>query len=51
MTEQQQGCLPSASVEIEPCVTAAVDLQHAPRKLRVENEALCAPGKLVEQVF
>ena len=51
MTEQKQGCLLSASVENEPCAAAAVDLQHASRKLRVENEPLCAPGKLVEQVF
>ena len=25
---EQQGHLPSASAEIEPCATAAVDLQH-----------------------
>ena len=26
VTEQQQACLPSASVEIEPCAAAAPDL-------------------------
>ena len=31
------------------CLTA--DLQYALKGVRVENEALCAPGKLVEQVL
>ena len=35
MTEQQ-GHLPSASVEIETCVAAATDLQHLLREFRVE---------------
>ena len=35
-TTEQQGHLPSASVEIEPCATAAVDLQHSLREFRVE---------------
>ena len=35
-TEQQQGHLPSASVEIEPCGAAAVDLRHPLRECRVE---------------
>jgi len=43
--------LSSASAEIEPCAIAAVDLQHALRKFRVENGALSAPEKLMEQVF
>ena len=42
-----QGHLPPASVEIEPCAAAAVDLQHPLRKFKVE----CAPGNLVGQVF
>ena len=39
------------SVETESCSTAGVDLQVAMNKFRVESEALCAPGQLVEQVF
>ena len=48
---EQRGHLPSASAETEPCATAAVDLQHPLRKFRVENGALNAPEKLMEQVF
>jgi len=43
--------LPSASAEIELCAAVAVDLQYALSEFKVESEALCAPGKLVEQVF
>ena len=50
-TEQQQGHLPSASAKIEPCAAAGADLQHPLRGAQVENGALCAPGKLVQQVF
>ena len=39
------------SVETESCSTAGVDLQVAMNKFRVESEALCAPGQLVQQVF
>ena len=35
MTEQQ-GHLLSASVEIEPCAAAAVDLRHPLRELRLQ---------------
>ena len=35
MTEQQ-GHLPSAFAETEPCAAAAVDLQHPLREFRVE---------------
>ena len=42
--QQQQGHLPSASAEIEPCAAAAVDLQHPLRVIWVESEALHAPG-------
>ena len=48
MTEQ--GRLPSASVETEPCTAAPVDLRHPLREFRVET-ALCAPANLVGQVF
>ena len=46
-----QGHLPSASAEIDPCAAAAVELQHPPKEFRVESEAPCALGKLVEQAF
>ena len=46
-----QGHLPSASAEIDPWAAAAVELQHPPKEFRVEREALCVLGKLVEQVF
>ena len=39
------------SVETESCATVVVDLQVALKKFRVESQALCAPGQLVEQVF
>ena len=39
------------TAEMKPCVPAAVDLQHTLKAVGVESEALCAPGKLVEQVF
>ena len=42
---------PTHTPEMEPCVPAAVDLQHTLRQFRVESEALRAPRKLVEQVF
>ena len=42
-------CLPSASVETEPCAAASVDINTSWREFRVEREAICAPGKLVEQ--
>jgi len=35
MTEQQ-GHLPSAFAETEPCAAAATDLQHLPSDFRVE---------------
>jgi len=35
-TTEQQGHLPSASAEIEPCAAAAVDPQQALREFRVE---------------
>ena len=35
-TTEQQGLLPSASVEIETCAAAAIDLQHLLREFRVE---------------
>ena len=34
----------------QPCAAAAADLQHPLRDFRVD-EALCAPGNLMEQVF
>ena len=34
VTEQQQGHLPSASVEIEPCAAAAANLQHPLRGIQ-----------------
>ena len=40
MTEQ--GHLPSASVEIEPCAAAAAGPQHPLRELRVETGTLCS---------
>ena len=43
--EQQQGHLPPA------CAIAAADPQDSQREFRVESEAICAPWKLVEQVF
>ena len=43
--QQQQEHLPSA------CATASADLQHPWGELRVESEALCTPGKLVEYIF
>ena len=49
--QQQQGHLPSASAETEPCAAAPADPQHALRGTQVESEALWAPWKLVEQVF
>ena len=50
MTErqQQQGHLPYASAEIEPCAAAAAELRYLGGEFRVEREVLCAPGKLVE---
>lgn len=33
---EQQGHLPAAFAETEPCAAAAVDLQHPPREFRVE---------------
>ena len=46
-----RGHLPSASAETDSCAAAAAELQHSPKEFRVESEALCALGKLVEQVF
>ena len=46
--QHQEGHLPSASAETEPCAAAAANFQHPPRWV---NEALCAPRKLTEQVF
>ena len=43
----QQGCLPSASMEME---SHAIDHQH-PLGSAGLSEALCAPGNLVGQVF
>ena len=45
-----QGHLPFLSVETESCPVAAVDLWPW-KEFMAKNEALCAPGKLVEQVF
>ena len=45
-----QGYLPSVSVEIEPCAAVAIELWYALKGIRVESEALCAPGKLLKQV-
>ena len=36
VNNEQQGHLLSASMEIEPCATAAVDLQHSLREFRAE---------------
>ena len=33
---EQQGHLPSAWIETEPCAAAAVDLQHLLREFRME---------------
>ena len=46
-------CLPSTSTRIKSWATAAADLQQPLKKFRVESrsEALCASGKLTEQVF
>ena len=41
MTGQQRH-LPSATVEIEPCATIAVDFQQPLREFRVECGALCS---------
>ena len=45
-----QGHLSLVSVETESCSAAAVNLWPW-REFMVQNEALCAPEKLVEQVF
>ena len=39
---EQQGHLPSASAETEPCAAAAADLQHPLREFRVEWGTLCS---------
>ena len=46
----EQGHLPSAFVETEPCAALAVDLQQPLREFR-GAWGLCAPGNLVGQVF
>ena len=38
----ERGHLPSASVGIEPCAAAAVDLQHLLREWPVERGTLCS---------
>ena len=39
---EQQGPLPSASVDTESCPPVAVDLQHPLRKFRVDWDTLCS---------
>ena len=48
-TEQQRHLSP-ASAETSPVLLQLFTI-NTPREFRVENGALCAPGKLVEQVF
>ena len=47
---KQQGHLPSASAEVEPCAAAAVDLQLPLREFRAEWGTLCSRN-LMGQVF
>ena len=49
--QQQQGHLPSASVEMEPCSAAAADHQHPLEGIQGEEWGTLFPGELVEQVF
>ena len=46
---EKQGCLPSSSVETEPCAVAVADPQPHLRGVRVESEALCAPESLANR--
>ena len=41
-TTEQQRCLPSASMEIEPHAAIAVDLQQPLKEFRVEWDTLCS---------
>ena len=46
-----QGHLPPASAEMDACAAAVADSQYALKTVQGESEALCAPEKLVGQVF